>query len=41
MIKEGLNLLGIKVGTTLKPIEPLNAEAKAKLKEVLRGMNVL
>jgi 4-hydroxy-tetrahydrodipicolinate synthase len=41
IIKEGLKLLGIEVGSTLKPIEPLTKEAREKLKEVLRGMQVL
>jgi len=41
IMKEGLKLLGIEVGSTLKPIEPLTEEAREKLKEVLRGMQVL
>ncbi|OFW46747.1 MAG: 4-hydroxy-tetrahydrodipicolinate synthase [Actinobacteria bacterium RBG_13_35_12] len=41
IMKEGLKLLGIDVGYTLKPIEPLTEEAREKLKEVLRGMQVL
>ena len=41
VMKEGLNLLGIEVGSTLKPVEPLSEEARSKLKEVLKEMNVL
>jgi len=41
VMKEGLNLLGIEVGSTLKPVEPLSEEARGKLKEVLKEMNVL
>ena len=41
VMKEGLNLLGIEVGSTLKPVEPLSEEARGKLKEVLKEMNIL
>jgi 4-hydroxy-tetrahydrodipicolinate synthase len=41
VIKEGLNLLGIEVGSTLRPVEPLTDEARGKLKEILRNMHVL
>jgi len=41
VIKEGLKLLGIDVGSTLKPIEPLTKEAREKLKEVLHNMQIL
>ena len=41
VMKEGLNLLGIEVGTTLKPIEPLTKEAREKLRQVLHDMQVL
>ena len=41
VMKEGLKLLGIEVGTTLKPIEPLTDEAREKLREILQGMKVL
>ncbi len=41
VIKEALNLLGVDVGSTLKPVEPLTEEAREKLKEVLRSMQVL
>ncbi len=40
VIKEGLKLLGIEVGTTLKPVEPLTEEAREKLREVLKNMKV-
>jgi len=41
VMKEGLNLLGIEVGSTLKPVEPLTKEAREKLKEVLHNIQVL
>jgi len=41
VIKEGLNLLGIEVGSTLRPVEALSEEAREKLKEVLHSMQVL
>jgi 4-hydroxy-tetrahydrodipicolinate synthase len=41
VIKEGLKLLGIDVGSTLRPVESLTKEAREKLKEVLRSMQVL
>jgi 4-hydroxy-tetrahydrodipicolinate synthase len=41
VIKEALNLLGIEVGSTLKPVEPLTEEARKKLREVLQDMQVL
>ena len=41
VVKEGLNLLGIDVGSTLKPIETLTEEARKKLREVLQDMQVL
>jgi len=41
VIKEGLNLLGIEVGSTLRPVEPLTDEARGKLKEVLKNMQIL
>lgn len=41
VMKEGLNLLGIEVGTTLRPVESLTKEAREKLKRVLRDMQVL
>lgn len=41
VIKEGLNLLGIEVGSTLKPVEPLTKEAREKLRKVLCNMQVL
>ena len=41
IMKEGLNLLGIEVGCTLKPIESLTDEARGKLKEVLKNMQIL
>ncbi|HER24578.1 MAG TPA: 4-hydroxy-tetrahydrodipicolinate synthase [Candidatus Atribacteria bacterium] len=41
VVKEGLNLLGIEVGSTLKPVQPLTEEAREKLKEVLYSMQVL
>ncbi len=41
VIKEGLNLLGLEVGTTFKPVEPLTDEARVKLKEVLKNMQLL
>ena len=41
VIKEGLNLLGVEVGSTLKPVQPLTEEAREKLREVLRSMQVL
>ena len=41
VIKEGLNLLGVEVGSTLKPVEPLTEEARKKLREVLQDMHVL
>ena len=41
VIKEGLNLLGIEVGSTLRPVEPLTDEARGKLREILRNMHVL
>lgn len=41
VMKEGLNLLGIEVGYTLKPVEPLTEEARKKLRKVLKDMQVL
>jgi len=41
VMKEGLNLLGLEVGSTLKPVQPLTEEAREKLREVLRSMQVL
>ena len=41
VIKGGLNLLGLEVGTTFKPVEPLTDEARVKLKEVLKNMQLL
>jgi len=41
VIKEGLNLLGIEVGSTLRPVESLTDEARGKLREILRNMHVL
>ena len=41
VMKEGLNLLGLEVGTTCKPVEPLTDEARGKLKEVLKNMQLL
>ena len=41
VMKEGLNLLGLEVGSTLKPVEPLTNEARKKLKEVLTNMQIL
>ena len=41
VMKEGLNLLGIEVGSTLKPVEPLTKEAREKLRQVLHDMQVL
>ena len=41
VMKEGLNLLGLEVGTTFKPVEPLTDEARGKLKEVLKNMQLL
>jgi len=41
VIKEGLNLLGIEVGSTLKPVETLTNETREKLKEVLKNMQIL
>jgi 4-hydroxy-tetrahydrodipicolinate synthase len=41
VMKEGLNLLGIEVGSTLKPVEPLTEEARERLRQVLQDMQVL
>lgn len=41
VMKEGLNLLGLEVGTTFKPVEPLTGEAREKLKQVLKNMQIL
>ena len=41
VMKEGLNLLGLEVGTTFKPVESLTDEARGKLKEVLKNMQLL
>jgi 4-hydroxy-tetrahydrodipicolinate synthase len=41
VIKEGLNLLGIEVGSTLKPVEPLTEKTRKKLRKVLQDMQVL
>ncbi|MHB8278116.1 MAG: 4-hydroxy-tetrahydrodipicolinate synthase [Candidatus Humimicrobiaceae bacterium] len=41
VMKEGLKLLGIDVGSTLRPVESLTKEAGKKLKEVLYSMHVL
>jgi len=41
VIKEGLNLLGMEVGSTFKPVEPLTEKAREKLREVLQDMQVL
>lgn len=41
VIKEGLNLLGMEVGPTLKPVEPLTEEAREKLRQILLDMQVL
>lgn len=41
VMKEGLNLLGVEVGSTLKPVEPLTEEARGKLRQILHDMQVL
>lgn len=41
VIKEGLNLLGIEVGPTLKPVEQLTEEARERLRQVLQDMQLL
>jgi len=41
VIKEGLRMIGIDVGETLKPISELTEENKAKLKKVLQDIKVL
>jgi len=41
VIKEGLDLLGFKVGSPLKPVEPLTEEAREKLRKILHDMQVL
>jgi 4-hydroxy-tetrahydrodipicolinate synthase len=40
VIKEGLKLIGIDAGFTLKPIEPMTEDNKIKLKKVLEEMGV-
>ena len=41
VMKEGLKLLGIDTGTTLKPVGPMTENNRAKLKKVLEGMGLL
>jgi len=41
VIKEGLKLLGIDVGSTLRPVESLTKEAREKLRQILYDMQVL
>ncbi|GAG35730.1 unnamed protein product, partial [marine sediment metagenome] len=41
IMKEGLSLLGMEVGPTLKPVEPLTKEAREELRQVLCNMKVL
>jgi len=41
VIKEGLKMVGIDVGTTLKPIGEMTEDNKAKLKKVLQDIGVL
>ncbi|KUK50209.1 MAG: 4-hydroxy-tetrahydrodipicolinate synthase [candidate division TA06 bacterium 32_111] len=39
IMKEGLKLRGIDVGNALKPIKPINEEAREKLKKILDNLN--
>lgn len=41
VMKEGLRLVGIDVGTTLKPVGEMTAENRAKLKKVLEDMGAV
>ena len=41
VMKEGLNLLGLEVGSPLKPVKPLTDENREKLRQVLHVMQVL
>lgn len=41
VMKEGLKLLGIDTGTTLKPVGPMTKNNRAKLKKVLEDMELL
>ena len=40
-IKEALKLIGLDCGDCVKPIQPLSAEQRAKLTDVLKGMGLL
>ncbi|MDR1301617.1 MAG: 4-hydroxy-tetrahydrodipicolinate synthase [Treponema sp.] len=41
VIKDALNLIGINVGSCVKPVKPLMVEEKEKLKSILRGMRLM
>jgi 4-hydroxy-tetrahydrodipicolinate synthase len=41
VMKEGLKMIGIDVGTTLKPVGEMTEDNRAKLKKVLQDMGVL
>lgn len=41
VMKEGLKMIGIDVGTTLKPVGEMTEENRAKLKKILHNMGVL
>jgi len=41
VMKEGLSLIGIDTGTTLKPVGPMTENNRAKLKKVLEDMGLL
>jgi len=40
IMKEGLKLRGIDVGNTLKPIKPLSAEARERLKTIINNVSI-
>ncbi len=41
VIKEGLNMIGLNVGSCMEPIGPLNEDQRAKLREVLKNIGLL
>ena len=41
VMKEGLNLIGIDTGPTLKPVGPLSEEKREKLKNILKDLDLI
>ena len=40
VLKEGLNLLGISVGTPKLPVKPLEPEARESLRKILKELSI-